>query len=73
MALTDKERQDLIEEQNKLDEKIKNSAFVSPKDFRRTNEITSLLISDGEETEIRFKFGKMKKSKRVTSFTRDRR
>ena len=71
--MTKEERDALIEEQILLDEKIRNSAFISPKDMRRTQEITSLLLSDGETDGIRLRAGKPTKSKRVTSFTRDRR
>jgi len=67
------ERDALIEEQTLLDEKISNADFISPKDMRRTQEITSLLLSDGETDSIRLRPGKPTKSKRVTSFTRDRR
>ena len=71
--MSNEERNDLIEEQKALDEKIKNAAFISPKDMRRTQEITSLLLSDGATDEIRLVAGKPRQSNRVTSFTRDRR
>ena len=67
------EREALIAERDALDDKMKHTDFIDPKDLRRVDEITSLLLSGGTTTEIRLKTGKMHKSKRVTSFTRDRR
>ncbi|MCB9047671.1 MAG: hypothetical protein H6550_16170 [Chitinophagales bacterium] len=71
--MTQDERNALISEQEQLTIKMKNAAFISPKDMRRSNEITSLLLTDGTDDSIRIKVGKPKKSRRVTSFTRDRR
>lgn len=71
--MTPEERQSLMDEQKALDEKMRTAAFISPKDMRRSQDITSLLFSDGDTTEIRFKAGKPRQSNRVTSFTRDRR
>lgn len=71
--MTTEEREALISESNGLRIKMKEAQFISPIDMRRVNEITSLLISSGETTEIRLVAGKLRKSRRVTSFTRDRR
>jgi len=72
-ALSPKERERIKKEIDELDLKIKKSAFVDPIDFRRKDELFSLLLSDGESTQLRLAPGKSKKSRRVTSFTRDRR
>lgn len=72
MALTLEQRQALEKEWAELQEKLKGE-FASPKDLRRSDEITLLLMTDGERSEIKFKFLKGRESKRVTSFTKDRR
>lgn len=71
--MTAEERQALIDEQNAITEQNRVSPFVSPKSIRRLNEITSLLLTDGATDGMRFEFGKPRKSKRVTSFSRHRR
>lgn len=71
--MTNAERELLIKEADELDLKFKTSAFINPKDMRRRNEITSLLFTNGQQSDLTFKFGKPRKSNRVTSFTRDRR
>lgn len=71
--MTKEERQTLIEEKNQLELKMKQSEFINPKDMRRVNAITSLLLSDGKTEDIRLVFKNGKESTRVTSFTKDRR
>ncbi len=71
--MTQEEKNALIAEQEEISKRMKESPFISPRDMRRVNEITSLLLSDGQTDEIRLKAGKPRSSKRVTSFTRDRR
>ena len=71
--LTKEERQLLIDERKSIEERMSKSAFISPKDYRRTQGIMSLLMSDGKTIDIRLKAGKPRQSNRVTSFTRDRR
>ena len=56
MEAIDKEL--LENEWHELSEKTKNAQFPSPKDMRRLNEITSLLMTDGENANIKFKFVK---------------
>ena len=70
--MTQEQRDALIKESDELDIKMKNAAFISPKDMRRRNEITSLLLSDGRRGDIRLIAGKPRSSNRVTSFRRDR-
>lgn len=72
MALTSEQRQALEQEWAELQERLKGE-FASPKDLRRKDEITSLLMTDGESSEVKFNFLKGRESKRVTSFTKDRR
>lgn len=67
------EREALIEERCMIEERMKQTGFIDPEDLRRSEEITSLLLSGGANAEIRLRAGKMKKSKRITSFTKDRR
>jgi len=70
--MTNLERQNLLNEQSKLEKKIKNSDFIDPKDYRRLNKIVSLLLTDGESEDINFKVSNIKNSNRVTSFNRNR-
>ncbi len=53
--MNNNEREKLNQEYLELSEKVKGE-FVNPKDIRRMDEITSLLITDGESDKIRFKF-----------------
>lgn len=71
-AMTPDERNKLLIERAQIEARL-SGTFVSPKDIRRLDEIISLLISDGLSDQIRLRAGKLKKSRRVTSFTRDRR
>jgi hypothetical protein len=70
--MTKLERQNLLNEQSKLEKKVKNSDFIDPKDYRRLNEIISLLLTDGKSEDINFKVSNIKNSNRVTSFNRNR-
>ena len=70
--MSNEERQMLILERVEIEQRMKGD-FINPKDLRRVEEITSPLMSDGATGEIRLKAGKIRKSQRVTSFTRDRR
>ena len=70
--MTEEERTALISEQFEIEERLKVE-FTSPKDFRRLDEIRSLLLTDGKCNDLQIKVGKPRKSQRVTSFTRDRR
>ena len=72
MALTAEQRQSLEQELAEVQERL-NGEFASPKDLRRNDEITSLLMTDGESSVVKFNFVKGRESKRVTSFTKDRR
>lgn len=69
--MTPEERLKLENEWKEICERLQGE-FPSPKDQRRKEEITSLLMTDGESDKIKFKLLKGKDSKRVTSFTRDR-
>jgi hypothetical protein len=71
--MTEQERNDLIEERNAIDKKMKEADFINPKDMRRVEQIRSLLLSDGASDNIRISAKKTRESNRVTSFTRDRR
>ena len=47
----------LEQEWAEINEKLKGE-FVNPKDMRRKDEITSLLMTDGENANIKFNFVK---------------
>lgn len=64
--------EELNKELEEIEKKLRGE-FINPKDIRRKDEIISLLLTNGESSDIRFKVTKGKKSQRVTSFTRDRR
>jgi len=66
-------REELIKERDTIEDRNKKADFPNPKDIRRIAEINSLLLTDGESSNICFSYSKGNKSKRVTSFTRDRR
>jgi len=51
------ERQALIDEQQQLEKEVATADLVSPKVIRRIDEIRSLLMSDGERSDIIFKKG----------------
>jgi hypothetical protein len=67
------DREALIKESKELENRMKSASFVNPRDMRRYEEILSLLLSEGKQTNLELKSGKLKESKRVTSFTRNRR
>jgi hypothetical protein len=71
--MNSEERNALIAERENLEETIRKADFIDPRDMRRMDEIWSLLFTDGANTTTRLVPGKIKKSHRVTSFTRDRR
>jgi hypothetical protein len=54
--MTQEERTKLEDEWKELNEKLRTSQFPSPKDMRRKEEITSLLMTNGESGKIQFKF-----------------
>lgn len=53
--MTDEERSKLENEWREIQERLKGD-FPNPKDIRRSEEITSLLVTNGESSDIRFKF-----------------
>lgn len=70
--MTQEDRQKLISERAEIEERL-NGDFPNPKDVRRFDAIRDLLLTDGKCDDLQIKFGKPRKSERVTSFTRDRR
>lgn len=54
--MTQEEREKLEQEWNDLSQKINDSEFIDPKDARRMDSITSLLMTDGESENIKFNF-----------------
>lgn len=74
-AMEKEEREALQKEQQEISQRMnerRSNGFIDPKDFRRYNEITSLLITDGESEDFFGKAGKMRQSHRVTNFSRNR-
>lgn len=71
--MTNEKRKELIQERDTLEHKNKNSKTPDPKDIRRIMAIRSLLLTDGETTELSFSIKSGTESKRVTSFTKERR
>lgn len=55
--MTQEERMALEQEWAEINERLKVE-FVNPKDMRRKDEITSLLMTDGENANIKFNFVK---------------
>lgn len=53
--MTKEERMALEHEWAEINERLKGE-FVNPKDMRRKDEITSLLMTDGENANIKFNF-----------------
>lgn len=53
--MTQEERMALEQEWVEINERLKGE-FVNPKDLRRKDEITSLLMTDGENANIKFNF-----------------
>lgn len=54
--MTPKERTKLENEWKKLRKRLEEAKFSNPKDMRRKDEITSLLMTDGENANIKFNF-----------------
>lgn len=69
--MTTEERDLLEKEYLEISLRLKTE-FPSPKDLRRKEEISSLLLTDGKNCHIKFKFREVKNN-RVTSFTKNRR
>ena len=55
--MTHEERTALEQEWQEIQERLKGE-FINPKDIRRKDEITSLLMTDGESKDIKFNFVK---------------
>lgn len=55
--MTQEDRLALEQEWAQINERLK-CEFVNPKDMRRKDEITSLLMTDGENANIKFNFVK---------------
>ena len=55
--MTQEERTALEQEWAEINERLKGE-FVNPKDMRRKDEITSLLMTDGESKDVKFNFVK---------------
>lgn len=55
--MTEQERLELEKEWQEISERLKGE-FVNPKDMRRKDEITSLLMTDGENANIKFNFSR---------------
>lgn len=53
--MSDQEREALNSEWLMLQEKLKGD-FVNPKDLKRSEEITSLLMTNGESANVKFNF-----------------
>ena len=53
--MTQDERLFLEKERQEINERFKGD-FVNPKDVRRKDEITSLLMTDGESKDVKFNF-----------------
>ena len=71
--MTVEERQKLFVELRQLEHDAKFCEFVEPKIIRRIDAIRSLLMTDGQCDDVRFKMVNGHESQRITSFTRDRR
>lgn len=63
------ERESLEKEWLALSEKMKGE-FINPKDLRRSEEITSLLITDGTNANIELKFVKGRGGNKGMSITK---
>ncbi len=68
--MTTEEREKLNNEWLELKDKTSNAQFVSPKDIRRMDQITSLLMTDGENDSIQFKFVKGRGGKKGMNITK---
>jgi len=56
--MTNDERSALEKEWTEISERLSNSTIPNPKDIRRKDEITSLLMTDGEQSDLQFRFVK---------------
>lgn len=54
--LTTEEREKLEQEWKEISERLEKAEFPNPKDMRRKDTITSLLMTDGENGAIAFNF-----------------
>lgn len=59
--MTQEEREALEKEYSNLKERHEDQTFIDPKEIRRLKEITSLLMTNGENADINFKFVKGRK------------
>lgn len=71
--MNQKEKDELLLEKEGLEREIKTEPFVDPYKVQRIKDILSILIRGGVYPGASIVVGKMKKSRRVTSFTRDHR
>lgn len=62
---------ELLAERLELERRAKDG-LLTPKEVRRLDEITSLLMTDGKSDQVTFS-GRSRNSNRVTSYTKDRR
>lgn len=60
--MTQDERDKLEKEWKELSDRLSDARFPDPKDIRRKEEITSLLMTNGENANIKFKFVKGRKA-----------
>ncbi len=51
--MTEQERQDLITERDQISLRMDNARFIDPKDMRRVDAITSLLLTDGATDDLK--------------------
>ena len=71
--MTDNERLNLKLELKEVTDRINNTEFADPKDIKRMDKINSILLTGDMNADLNWNITKVKESKRVTSFTRDRR
>lgn len=67
--MTQEQRDALEKEWAEITERLKGQ-FVNPKDMRRKEEITSLLMTDGENANIKFNFAKGRGGKKGLNITK---
>ena len=60
-------------ELKKLQRKVSRADLPDPKDLRRIDKINSIILTGDINADLNWKVSKGKESKRVTSFTKDRR
>ena len=71
--MTDNERLNLKLELEEVTKRVNNAECPNPKDIRRIDKINSMLLMGDMNADLNWKIKKGNESKRVTSFTRDRR